>query len=94
MSYFIQNLRRFAREIGKEKPSRIPARLAAAARSKITVVGEAVLDRTGTGRLFGTRYRGQGVGLMADARPVRQVVSGMLEDCAWAIERVNGLIGE
>ena len=64
MSYFIQNLRRFAREIGKEKPSRIPARLAAAARSKITVVGEAVLDRTGTGRLFGTRYRGQGVGLM------------------------------
>lgn len=63
MSYFIQNLRRFAGEL-LEDPIGGPARVAAALKVKWKTGLEQVLGSSGMGRRLAARYRGRGVVLM------------------------------
>lgn len=63
MSYFVQNLRRFAGEL-LEDPIRGPARVSAALKEKWKTGLEEALGSSGIGRRLAARYRGRGVVLM------------------------------
>lgn len=64
MSYFVKNLRRFARELKRMPPGEIPGRLATAGKVKLATATEQLLGNTGAGRLIAGRYRGRGIVLM------------------------------
>lgn len=64
MSYFVNNLRRFARELGRMPPGEVPGRIATAGKVKLATLTQQVLAKSGGGKLIAKRYRGRGVILM------------------------------
>ena len=64
MSYFINNMRRFAGELLSGPPGAIPKRLGSAFGTKLGTGAERLLGASGAGRFVGRAYRGPGLVLM------------------------------
>lgn len=64
MSYFLDNVRRLARDLRSGPASAVPGRLAGIAVPKLARLCEEIIHRTGTGGFVARRYRGKGVALM------------------------------
>jgi len=64
MSYFLDNVRRLARDLRSGPVSAVPGRLAGVAVPKLARLCEEAAHRTGTGGLLARRYRGKGIALM------------------------------
>src|SRR5690606_41520359 len=60
MSFLVQNLRRFARELLNEPVNRIPGKLMNAAARKVARASEQLLYQTGTAGVLGLPCRGGG----------------------------------
>ncbi|SMC39263.1 polysaccharide deacetylase family protein [Rhizobium sp. RU36D] len=63
MSYLVNNIRRFARELATH-PQEIPKRIGGALKVKLATGTHELLAATGAGKVVGARYRGRGIALM------------------------------